>query len=159
MKLQVLAIGKARKGASFDLWADYEQRIVRMGPGLGFREFGLREFAEATHKNPASRMALEAQTLLAATERSTVVLLDEKGRDMTSEAFASQLSLWRDDGVDTIAFVIGGADGLDDVLRKKAALRLRFGHQTWPHLLVRAMLAEQIYRAMTLLAGHPYHRQ
>jgi len=159
MKLQVLAIGKARKDASWDLWADYATRIVRIGPGLGFREFGLREFTEAAPKNPSTRMAMEAQTLLAAAGRSTVVLLDEKGRDMASETFARQLASWRDDGVDSTVFVIGGADGLDDVLRQKAALRLRFGQQTWPHLLVRAMLAEQIYRAMTILAGHPYHRQ
>lgn len=159
MKLQVLAIGRARARASRDLWDDYAGRITRIGPGLGFPDFTLREFAEATHPRPAARMASEATTLAQAAKGATLVVLDEGGEDMTSADFANQLAAWRDQGIGRAAFAIGGADGLDDILRKPAVRRLRFGRQTWPHLLVRAMLAEQIYRAMTILAGHPYHRE
>ena len=85
--------------------------------------------------------------------------LDERGRDLTSVAFAERLGRWRDDGVRDLAFVIGGADGLAPAVRDRAALTLAFGRATWPHMLVRTMLAEQIYRAQTILTGHPYHRQ
>jgi 23S rRNA (pseudouridine1915-N3)-methyltransferase len=105
------------------------------------------------------RRAREGEALLAAMPQgSRIVALDERGRSETSEAFASRLGRWRDDGVRTVGFLIGGADGLDEAVRKKADLVMSFGAPTWPHMLVRAMLAEQIYRAQTILAGHPYHR-
>jgi 23S rRNA (pseudouridine1915-N3)-methyltransferase len=87
-----------------------------------------------------------------------VVLLDARGKGMTSEAFADMLGALRDAGTRDLAFVIGGPDGLAPLPSKKSGRSLAFGPQTWPHLLVRAMLAEQIYRALTILAGHPYHR-
>jgi 23S rRNA (pseudouridine1915-N3)-methyltransferase len=86
------------------------------------------------------------------------VALDRRGKVLDSEGFARRLQRWRDDSVNDVAFLIGGADGHGDALLKKAALILSFGAMTWPHLLARAMLAEQIYRAQQLLAGHPYHR-
>lgn len=105
------------------------------------------------------RRAREGEALLAALpDGGRVVALDERGRSEASEAFATRLGRWRDDGVRTVGFIIGGADGLDDAVRKKADLVLSFGAFTWPHMLVRAMLAEQIYRAQSILAGHPYHR-
>lgn len=159
MKLQILAIGRARSGAASDLWTDYAGRIDRLRGGLGFREFSLREFVESAKHDSDARKSEEAQTLLKAAKSARLIVLDESGDDMTSAHFAQRLGQWRDDGEDTAAFVIGGPDGLDAGIRKTAANRIRFGRQTWPHLLVRAMLAEQIYRAMTILAGHPYHRQ
>ena len=105
------------------------------------------------------RKMREGEALLAAIPTGAkIVALDERGRSEASEAFAKRLGRWRDDGVRTIGFVIGGADGLDEAVRKKADFVLSFGAPTWPHMLVRAMLAEQLYRAQSILAGHPYHR-
>lgn len=87
------------------------------------------------------------------------VILDEKGRSLSSAAFAEQLGRWREDGKREIRFLIGAADGFDDAERAKADLLLNFGAMTWPHMLARAMLAEQIWRAVSILAGHPYHRE
>lgn len=104
-------------------------------------------------------MAEEGALLAAAIPvGATVIALDERGRDLASTAFAERIGKWIDDGVADLAFVIGGADGLLPALRERAALTLCFGKLTWPHLLVRIMLAEQLYRAHTILTGHPYHR-
>ena len=95
----------------------------------------------------------------AATEKgATIVALDERGRAEPSEAFAKRLGHWRDAGVGDIAFLIGGAGGLAPEIRESAAHTLAFGPATWPHMLARVMLAEQLYRAVTILSGHPYHR-
>ena len=88
-----------------------------------------------------------------------IVMLDEKGRDLPSMAFATQLGRWRDDGVRETRFLLGAADGFDDAQRAQADLLLAFGKATWPHLMARAMLAEQLWRAASILAGHPYHRE
>ncbi|KQM22461.1 50S rRNA methyltransferase [Sphingomonas sp. Leaf24] len=88
-----------------------------------------------------------------------IVMLDEKGRDLPSLAFATQLGRWRDDGVRETRFLLGAADGFDDAQRAQADLLLAFGRATWPHLMARAMLAEQLWRATSILAGHPYHRE
>ncbi len=88
-----------------------------------------------------------------------IVMLDEKGRDLPSQAFATQLGRWRDDGVRETRFLLGAADGFDDAQREQADLLLAFGRATWPHLMARAMLAEQLWRATSILAGHPYHRE
>ncbi|MGN5375615.1 23S rRNA (pseudouridine(1915)-N(3))-methyltransferase RlmH [Sphingomonas hankookensis] len=88
-----------------------------------------------------------------------IVMLDEKGRDLPSRAFATQLGRWRDDGVRETRFLLGAADGFDDAARDTADLLLAFGRATWPHLMARAMLAEQLWRATSILAGHPYHRE
>lgn len=117
----------------------------------------LKEFAEP--KGQANRPAREAELLLKATpERAVLIALDERGRAFSSEAFAQRVGAIRDSGAGDLAFLIGGADGLADAVRERAELLLSFGAMTWPHLLVRAMLAEQLYRASAILAGHPYHR-
>ena len=104
-------------------------------------------------------MAREGELLLAAAAKgAALVALDERGRAETSEEFASRLGNWRDTGVADVAFLIGGANGLAPALRKNAVHLMAFGAMTWPHMLVRAMLAEQLYRAVTILSGHPYHR-
>ncbi len=90
--------------------------------------------------------------------RATLVAMDGKGKALSSEAFAQRLGRWRDDGIADLAFVIGGADGLHPSLLGEADLSLSLGAMTWPHMLARAMLMEQLYRAHTILAGHPYHR-
>jgi len=109
--------------------------------------------------NTAERKAREAERLLAAVPAgATIVALDEGGKALSSRAFAAKIDDWQATGVREIAFIIGGADGLDPGITAKAQLKLAFGSLTWPHMLVRAMLAEQIYRAWSINAGHPYHR-
>ena len=108
---------------------------------------------------PAQLKAREAELLLGAIpERAVTVALDGGGKMLSSEDFARRLGGWRDDGVASVAFLIGGADGHGDAVLKQADLRLSLGAMTWPHMLVRAMLAEQLWRAASILSGHPYHR-
>jgi 23S rRNA (pseudouridine1915-N3)-methyltransferase len=149
LKLVVVAVGRARQGAERALWEDFSGRLAwpirlveveskRPGPGLKEREADL--------------------LLKALPEGATLVALDERGRTVTSEDFAKRLGQWQDQGVANLAFVIGGADGLAESVRARAQFLLSLGAMTWPHMLVRGLLAEQLYRADRILAGHPYHR-
>ena len=157
MRLILAAIGKARSGPEQALFEDYARRLVKNGPaGLTL------EIAEAEERRKLTgdaRRAAEAGLLLARIPKdAALIALDARGKTLTSESFANHLARWRDDGLAALAFVIGGADGLDPTLLKRARFVLSLGPMTWPHLLVRAMLAEQIYRAQSILLGHPYHR-
>ena len=126
---------------------------------MGFTAIAVEEVAVSKARDIKARMEQEAERLAARVpEGAHVVLLDAKGKGMTIEDFADMLGALRDAGTRDIAFVIGGPDGLAPLPGKKSGRSLAFGPQTWPHLLVRAMLAEQVYRALTILAGHPYHR-
>jgi 23S rRNA (pseudouridine1915-N3)-methyltransferase len=150
MKIIVLAIGKAR-GVEAE-WSD--EYLKRLGASVA-----VQEFAASKSLPPAETQKAEAHLLLnAIPPKSTVVLLDERGRDLTSRDFAAKISGWQDNCVSDLVFIIGGADGVTDDVRAKAQFTLGFGHLTWPHRLVRVMLLEQIYRARQIIAGHPYHR-
>jgi 23S rRNA (pseudouridine1915-N3)-methyltransferase len=151
VQIVVAAVGKAKAGAERELFDSYTARLPWR---VALKEIELKkELAVDVRKTR------EGEALMAAVpEGARIVALDERGRSETSDAFAKRLGRWRDDGVRDIAFVIGGADGLDDAVRKRADLLLSFGALTWPHMLVRALLAEQLYRAHTILTGHPYHR-
>jgi 23S rRNA (pseudouridine1915-N3)-methyltransferase len=151
MRLEILAIGRARAGPERTLYETYARRLVW--------PVALREFEEKRRLPPAELKIRETAMLLEALPRDGVVVaLDEQGHSLSSEAFADRLGAWRNEARAAVAFVIGGADGLTDEVRRRADLLLAFGRQTWPHMLVRAMLMEQIYRAQQILAGHPYHR-
>ncbi len=151
MKLTIACIGRAGRGPERDLYEHYAGRIRW--------PLTLRELEEKKKLPPAELVRREGALLLSAVpDRAVLVALDRRGKVVDSEAFAQRLSRWRDDGVADLAFLIGGADGHGEPLLQKASLVLSFGAMTWPHLLARAMLAEQIYRAQQLLAGHPYHR-
>ncbi len=151
VRVAILAVGRARAGPERDLYDGYIERIRWT--------VDLREVEEKRPLPPAEMKTREAELLLAAIPGDAVVVaLDGAGKDMTSETLAEKLSQWRDDGRARVAFVIGGAEGLAPEVRDRADLVLALGRQTWPHMLVRAMLAEQIYRAQQILAGHPYHR-
>ncbi len=151
MNIVVAAVGRAKPGPERDLFAAY---IARLPWRVDLKEIEIKKKTTVD-----ARRRLEAEALLAAVpEGATIVALDERGKSETSEAFAKRLGRWRDDGVRGLAFLIGGADGLDESLRKRADATLSFGALTWPHMLVRALLAEQLYRAHTILTGHPYHR-
>jgi 23S rRNA (pseudouridine1915-N3)-methyltransferase len=151
VKLTIACIGRAARGPERDLYQHYAARIRW--------PLALRELEEKRKLPPAQLILREGELLLAACPpKAVLVALDRSGKALDSEGFARRLARWRDDAVSDVAFLIGGADGHEEPLLKKAALVLSFGAMTWPHLLARAMLAEQIYRAQQLLAGHPYHR-
>ncbi len=151
MRIKVVAVGRVRRDAHFELWAHYNRLIKSTGARLGISAFTL---AEIDDRKPATARALLAHI----PDRAHVVVLDERGTALGSRAFAGKLGAWRDQGIADLVFVIGGADGLDDVVQARADFTLAFGATTWPHKLVRVMLAEQIYRALCILGGHPYHR-
>jgi 23S rRNA (pseudouridine1915-N3)-methyltransferase len=159
MKIVITAIGRMKQGPERELVARYLERAAATGKSLGITGFDVIEFPESRASVPASRKADEARALQGALAEGIIVALDERGRTQSSDAFAKQLARWRDDGRPAVSFVIGGADGLEPALVAKAHLALSFSPLTWPHQLVRIMLAEQLYRATTILSGHPYHRE
>jgi 23S rRNA (pseudouridine1915-N3)-methyltransferase len=155
MAVILAAVGRMKAGPLKAAFDDYAGRLGR-GP-LGALE--LREVEERRPLPPAELMAREAELLRAGLPAGAVrVALDERGRALDSAAFARRLGAWLEEGRRTLGFWIGGADGLHPDLRREADLLLSFGAMTWPHMLVRVMLAEQLFRAETILSGHPYHR-
>ena len=160
MRIGILAVGRMKQGPERELVARYLDRAAASGKSLGLTGFAVAELVESRASSPAARKTEEARALhehLPGT--GTLVALDERGALMGSDDFAKKLGRWRDDGVQNLSFVIGGADGLDPGFVRSATLILSFSPLTWPHQLVRIMLAEQLYRATTILSGHPYHRE
>ncbi len=150
MKLLIAAVGKARPSPEQQLQADYLKRLPWK---ITTKE--IEDKSEPAQK----RKAREGQLLLAACKGyGRFVALDESGKNLSSQEFADTLAAWQRQGESSFAFVIGGADGLDKTLTDAAHLVWSLGRVTWPHMLVRALLAEQLYRAHTLMSGHPYHR-
>jgi 23S rRNA (pseudouridine1915-N3)-methyltransferase len=159
MKLLLLAIGRLKAGPERELVARYSERCVTGGRKIGFTGFEMREIDESRARRPEDRKAEEAAALAAVIPQGArKICLDERGKTMTSEEFSRRLGDWRDAGAPACALVIGGPDGLDPAFRDKADLTLAFGAMTWPHQIVRALAAEQLFRALTILSGHPYHR-
>ena len=148
-------MGRLRQGPERDLYDDYLTRFDRTGRALAL---GPAQLTEVEDKKGGG-MAAEATLLQRAIpDGALICAMDERGKVLTSPAFAAQLGQWRDQGRADVAFVIGGADGIDPSLRAQADTALSFGKMVWPHMLVRVMLAEQLYRAASILAGSPYHR-
>ena len=159
MRLLVAAVGRLKDGPERELAERYRKRAEQLGRRIGFRELEVVEIRESRAADTGRRMIEESIALSnIIPDKAVVILLEERGKSLDSAAFADQLGRWRDDGRPAAVFIIGGDDGLAATLRDKATLRLAFGAATWPHQLVRVMLLEQIYRAVTILAGHPYHR-
>jgi 23S rRNA (pseudouridine1915-N3)-methyltransferase len=159
MRLLIAAVGRARAAPEQDLAELYCGRARALGARLGFPavDLGVVEVSRAAVvKARMSEEAARLEGLLPA--QAHRIALDETGRALASEVFARHLARLRDEGLRDLVFFIGGPDGLLPELKARAHERLALGPQTWPHLLVRVLLAEQIYRAMTILAGHPYHR-
>ncbi len=155
MKMVIAAVGRLRQGPEASLIADYLDRHAKAGRALGLPSVTLTEVEDKRNGG----MTAEAPLLeRAIPEGAALVILDERGQMLTSPEFAQKIAGWRDQARD-IAFVIGGADGIDPSLRRRADLAISFGRMVWPHMLARVMLAEQIYRATTILAGSPYHRE
>ncbi len=152
MRLLITAVGRIKSGPLADLQSEY---VKRLGRSVAIKEVEERRALAATE-----RKAREGELLLAALpEDALLVALDERGKTLPSIAFAERLQRWQTEGVKTLAFVIGGADGLAQSVAQRAGLVLSLGAMTWPHLLARILLLEQLYRAQQILNRHPYHRE
>ena len=155
MRLHICAVGRLRTGPERALIDDYLQRFDRTGRALGLGPVLVHEVEDRKGGGMAAEAALLERAL---PQGAYVMVLDERGRQMTSPDFAAQMAGLRDGGRQDMALVIGGADGLSPAFRQRADAALSFGAMVWPHMLVRVMLAEQLYRAASILAGSPYHR-
>ena len=159
MRVMIAAVGRMKTGPERELAERYLKRAMQAGRSIGLSGFEVIEIRESRADNAARRMLEESIAIAnVIPERAMTVLLTEQGESMPSQAFASCLQGWRTEDRPAVVFVIGGADGLAPGLKDRAALSLAFGAATWPHQMVRVMLLEQLYRATTILSGHPYHR-
>lgn len=159
MRIAVHAVGRMKAGPEKELADRFFDRFAKSGPAVGLDFPGVSEAPESRARSAAERKREEAERLRAQLAPGTaLILLDEHGKNISSEALAQRIATLRDGGQKSLVFAIGGADGHDPALRDTAELVISFGAATWPHQLVRVMLAEQLYRAATILTGHPYHR-
>lgn len=159
MRLLVVAVGRLKEGPERELTERYRKRAEQLGRRIGLRDVEIVEVRESRAAEVGKKMIEESIAIAnVIPDKSAIVILDERGKNLDSATIANEIAAWRDSGRPAAVFVIGGDDGLAQALRDRAALRLAFGAATWPHQLVRGMLLEQLYRAATILAGHPYHR-
>jgi 23S rRNA (pseudouridine1915-N3)-methyltransferase len=159
MQLSLHCVGKLKSAAEKDLSADYLERTNQLSRRAGLRGLTVHEVTESKSSIAAERMADEATRLVSGIPADAMlVAFDGRGQSLTSEAFTALIKLQADSGTATMAFAIGGPDGHGDMLRKRAQKTMALGTMTWPHRLVRVMVLEQIYRAVTIMVNHPYHR-
>ena len=159
MRIVLAVVGRLKQGPERDLAERYRKRAADAGRAAGLNSFDIVEIKESRAGDAARRMLEESIAIAnVIPDRAVTVILDERGESMSSASFAGRLQGWRAQDVPAIVFIIGAADGLAPSLRDKANLAIAFGAATWPPQLVRIMLLEQLYRAVTILAGHPYHR-
>jgi len=159
MRVILLAVGRMKKGPETELVQRYLKRAEQAGRQIGMRGIEVIEIRESRAGDAGKRVIEESIALAnVIPDAAVTIMLDEHGESLGSADFADHVRKWRDGGVPAAVFIIGGPDGLAQSLRDKATLKLAFGAATWPHQLVRIMLLEQIYRAITILSGHPYHR-
>lgn len=159
MRIIVAAIGRLKRGPETELSERYRKRAEQTGRQLGLRAVEIVEIRESRADDDGKRMLEESIALANVIPKgAAAVLLDSRGDNLGSIDLAAQLAKWREQDRPAVVFLIGGPDGLAASLRDKAEMRLAFGIATWPHQLVRVMLLEQLYRAVTILTGHPYHR-
>lgn len=160
MRVILLAVGRMKKGPETELAQRYLKRAEQAGRQIGLRGVEVIEIRESRASDAGKRMIEESIALAnIIPDAAMTAMLDERGESLSSADFADHLRKWRDAGVPAAVFIIGGPDGLAQSLRDKVKLKLAFGAATWPHQMVRIMLLEQIYRAITILSGHPYHRE
>jgi len=158
MRLSVHAVGRMKAGPERELADRYFGRLAKAGPAIGLDFTGVAEMPESRAREAGERRREEWAALAAHRADAALFLLDERGRNPSSHDFATRIAALRDGGRKHLVLAIGGPDGHDEAARDAADYVLSFGAQTWPHQLVRVMLAEQLYRAATILSGHPYHR-
>lgn len=155
MRVQICAVGRLRSGPEAELIKDYTTRFDRTGRALGLGPLEIKEVED----KKGGGMSAEAPLLSRAIPKGAVIVtMDERGKLLTSPEFSKKLADWRDNGRQDVAFVIGGADGIDPSLRAQADFSISLGKMVWPHMLARTMLTEQLYRAASILSGAPYHR-
>lgn len=151
MNIEIIAVGRMKKSPEGEILETYLKRCPW--------PIKITEVEERRPIKGAERMAREADLILnAIPDGATVIALDERGKEMRSTVFAEKLRRYQDQGTSHLIFLIGGADGYDAKVKERADLKISFGQMTWPHMMVRAMLSEQLYRASTILTGHPYHK-
>jgi 23S rRNA (pseudouridine1915-N3)-methyltransferase len=159
MRIHLGAVGRMKSGPEKELEKLYLARAAALGRTAGIAGLSIRDIPESRAASPELRRSEEAAKLLSALPGGAVIVaLDAQGRDLSSEELATAIGRWRDSGTAEIAFLVGGPDGHGPELLAQAIASLSFGRMTWPHRLVRVMLLEQIYRAVTILVNHPYHR-
>ncbi|QRM53595.1 23S rRNA (pseudouridine(1915)-N(3))-methyltransferase RlmH [Sinorhizobium sp. BG8] len=159
MRIGLFAVGRLKAGPEKELAARYLDRFAKSGPAIGLELGKVVEVGESRASNPDTRKREEAGLLQKALpDTAVLILLDERGKALDSEAFAGLVGGFRDSGKREMMIAIGGADGLDPTLHGRADATICLGKMTWPHQLVRILIAEQLYRAVTILSGHPYHR-
>ena len=159
MRIVVAAVGRLKQGPERELAERYRKRAADSGRGVGLAGIEVIEIRESRAHTAQRRMQEESIAIATVIpDRAIAVLLDERGHNISSAAFAGHLQGWRAQDRPAVAFIIGGADGLAPSLRERSGLTVAFGSATWPHQFVRIMLLEQLYRAVTILSGHPYHR-
>lgn len=155
MRVHICAVGRLRTGPERDLIDDYLKRFDRTGRALGLGPVQIHEVEDKKGGGMAAEAALLDRVI---PKGAMICTMDERGKMITSPDFAQTMGRWRDGGCSDLAFIIGGADGIDPELRARADFSLSFGKMVWPHMLVRVMLSEQLYRAASILSGSPYHR-
>lgn len=152
MRIRILCVGRMKDGPERELVDDYLTRAQKSGKSLGYRAVEEIEISSSTKDDEGTR-------LLAKHGQGILIRLDERGEAWGSQDLSKRLARWRDAGEDAVSFVIGGADGTSPAIAAAARHTISFGIQTWPHRLVRVMIAEQVYRALSIEAGSPYHRE
>jgi 23S rRNA (pseudouridine1915-N3)-methyltransferase len=159
MRVLVAAVGRLKQGPERELAERYRKRAADVGRKIGWQSCDVVEIRDSRADNAERRMLEESIAIAnVVPDRAVTIILDERGEGLNSAALAGRLQDWRAAERPAAVFILGGADGLAAGLREKAELALAFGALTWPHQLVRVMLLEQLYRAATILSGHPYHR-
>ena len=158
MRLRILSIGRMKSGPEQDLIARYQKRAKVMGRALGISDFDIVEIPESKARREQERQSEEMDALLQKTSDARLIIFDERFPSPSSEEFSEKLGQWKDSGVSQAVCIIGGPDGIAPELRNKAHWGVSFGKLSFPHQLVRVLVMEQLYRSVTLLAGHPYHR-
>lgn len=158
MRIEILAIGRLKDQAEAEIISRYQKRFDQVGRACGLGPLGIKDFSESRFAVAEERKAEEAERLLSAAGRSMIIVLEVSGRTLSSEEFARHLQRLADQGTKSCAFLIGGPDGHGEQVLTAAALKISLGPLTLPHGLARVVLAEQLYRAATILTNHPYHR-
>ena len=159
MRIVVATVGRLKQGPERELAERYRKRAADAGRGTGLQAVDIIEIRESRADNAERRMLEESIAIAnVVPDGAVMVILDERGDSMTSASFAGRLQGWRTEDKPAVVFIVGGPDGVAATLRQKSGLRLAFGAATWPHQLARIMLLEQLYRAVTIMSGHPYHR-
>jgi 23S rRNA (pseudouridine1915-N3)-methyltransferase len=159
MRLTLACVGKLKTGPEKAMCEDYASRIPKIGKSIGIKSLTITERMESQRASVEERMAEESEALLASMPGADLVVFDERGKALSSLQFAKLIETRLAGGVGDLAFLVGGPDGHGAAMRKKASVVIALGSMTWPHRLVRVMVLEQIYRAVTILVKHPYHRE